>query len=247
MIKKQISYLILVILLVLVQNVKADSFYYNSGTINLTEKEYNYVMQFYGEEFLKNMSLDDYYWLKELDLNNNDYEIESVTIGNVNSNSGNLILPRSTVVTSNEKKVAISKACSTDYCAITLLTTWLTQPSVKSYDVMGARLYNTSLYNSTITTLVRTPSGTTTQSNYMTYYNGFGNSIQLPTGTINNIEQRFKVNKTGTVYGSYQHAVSNVSLATSKLYNISSSGYGSVFSFYGNAYGKYDNTVGVFI
>ncbi len=238
-------FLFLVILFVFVQNVKADSFYYSNGTINLTEKEYNYVIQFYGNDFLENMTMDDYNWLAELDLNHNEYEINMIT---VSDEDNNLVSPRSTVVTSNEKRVAISKACSTNYCAITLLTTWLSQPAVKSYDVVGARFFNTSLYNSTITTYVRSSLGTTLQSNYMNYYNGFGNSIQLPTsGTINNVEQRFKVNKTGTVYGSYQHATSNVSLATSKLYNISSSGYGSVFSFYGNAYGKYDNTVGVHI
>ena len=247
MFKENFVFLFSAFLLVFAQNVKADN-YYSNGNINLTEKEYNYVVQFYGEEFLENMTMDDYDWLTELDLNHNDYEIKEVIVGNANNNDGNLLLPRSTVVTSNEKRVAISKACSSNYCAITLLTTWLAQPSIKSYDVVGARLYNTTLYNSTITTYVRSSSGTTIQSNYMNYYNGFGNSVQLPTSdTINNIEQRFKVNKTGTVYGSYQHATSNVSLATSKLYNISSSGYGSVFSFYGNASGKYDNTVGVFI
>ncbi len=107
---------------------------------------------------------------------------------------------------------------------------------------------NTSLYNSTITTIVSSSSGSTTQSNYMNYYNGFGNSILLPSsGTIYSVEQTFRVNKTGIVYGSYQHATSNISLANSKLYSISASGYGNIFSFYGNAYGVYDNTTGVYI
>lgn len=243
--KSKIAIFITVFMIVLIQNVKADNiYYYSNGTINLTQREYDYVIQFYGEDFLDTMTVDDYNWLAELDVNNNEYEINVIDSLNI---ADNVISPNSTVVTSNEKRVAISKTCATNYCSITILATWLTQPSVKSYDVIGARLYNTSLYNSAITTLVRTPSSTTTQSNYMTYYNGFGNSIQLPSGTINNVEQRFKVNKTGVVYGSYQHAVSNISLATSKLYNISSSGYGNVFSFYGSAYGKYDNTVGVFI
>lgn len=232
------SLLFMIGLVLFIQNVNADSFYYSNGIIDLTEREYNYVIQFYGSEFLDNMTYDDYNWLKELDLDNNDYEIHT--------NIENLFFPNSTVVTSNEKRVAISKACSDNYCSITLLTTWLVQPSVKSYDVIGARLYNTSLYNSTITTYVRSSSGTTTQSNYMNYSNGFGNSILLPSsGTIKNVEQRFKVNKSGKVYGSYQHAFNSVNLLTSKQYTISSSGYGSVFAFYGNAFGKYDNTVGV--
>ena len=245
--KYRIVILVTIIFVALSQNVKASNvYYYSNGQVNLTEKEYDYVVQFYGEDFLDTMTIDDYNWLLEMDINNTDYEIK--VNEDVFSNNNSLISPKSTVVTSNEKQVAISKACATNYCAITILVTWLNQPSIKSYDVIGARFLNTSLYNSAITTYVRSSSGTTIQSNYMNYYNGFGNSIQLPTGvTINNVEQRFKVNKTGTVYGSYQHAISNVSLATSKLYTISSSGYGSVFSFYGNAYGKYDATVGVYI
>lgn len=243
MIKRKIILVFTFVLLFITRNVQASGFYYSNGDINLTEREYNYVIQFYGENFLENMSIDDYNWISELDLDHNDYEINKNVVVDKK-----VINPKSTFISTNEKSVAISKACATNYCSITILTTWLAQPNVKSYDVIGARLYNTSLYSSSITTYVRSSSGTAIQSNYMNYTNGFGNSILLPSNeNINNVEQRFRVNKSGTVYGSYQHAMSNVSLATSKLYNISSSGYGSVFQFYGNAYGKYDNTVGVYI
>ena len=50
------------------------------------------------------------------------------------------------------------------------------------------------------------------------------------------------------VYGTYQHATTNVSLATSKSYTISSSGLGGVLnhsysSYYGGMQGVYNNGI----
>lgn len=237
---KKICCIILLVICLTGINVHASNVHYDNKKYELTEKEYNYILEFYGERYLSYMSDDQYAWIKELDIDNNGYEINN---SNMNENT-----VRGTFATSNGKTVAISKVCNANYCAITLLTTFLSQPSVKSYDVVGARFMNTSLYSSAITTIVSSSSGSATQSNYMSYYNGFGNSIQLPSsGTIYSVEQRYQVNKTGIVYGSYQHAMTNISLSNSKLYTISSSGYGNVFSFYGNAYGIYDNTTGVYI
>lgn len=237
---KKIYYIVVFVFYLIAINVHADNIYYESGKYKLTEREYNYILEFYGEKYLSYMTEEQYSWIKELDIDNNEYEIKK---SNMNEN-----VTRGTYATSNQKTVSISKVCNANYCAVTLLTTFLSQPSVKSYDVVGARFMNTSLYNSYITTIVSSSSGSTVQSNYMNYYNGFGNSIQLPSsGTIYSVEQNYKVNKTGIVYGSYQHATSNISLANSKLYTISSSGYGNVFGFYGNAYGIYDNTTGVYI
>lgn len=241
---RKFKFIFLFVVIFLAQNVKANNYYYTNGSVSLTEREYNYVVQFYGTEYLENMTIDEYNWLTQLNVNNNDFEIK---VADVNVDNG-MLSPYSTVVTSNEKRIAISKSCSDLYCSITTLVTWLNQPTIKSYDVIGARFVNTTLYNNSITTLLTTSSGTTIESNYKNYYNGFGNSVKLPSSDIiNSIEQRFKVNKNGTIYASYQHATSNVTLSTSKLYNISSSGYGSVFNFTGNAYGKYDGSLGVYI
>ena len=53
------------------------------------------------------------------------------------------------------------------------------------------------------------------------------------------------VNSNGVYYSSYQHAIQNVSLETSKSYTIGFGGYGGVFFFNGNAVGKYDSMAGV--
>ncbi len=49
----------------------------------------------------------------------------------------------------------------------------------------------------------------------------------------------------GTLYGTYQHAQANITLATSKSYSFNSTGMGGVLKFTGNAVGIYDNTPGI--
>ena len=88
--------------------------------------------------------------------------------------------------------------------------------------------------------------GTEYFSSNLIFGNGLGTSVKLPTGATNiSVQQKFNTTKGGKIYCSYQHAKSNVSLATSYQYVISSSGLGRVFSFYGNASGKYDGMNGV--
>lgn len=124
--------------------------------------------------------------------------------------------------------------------------TWLINPSTRSYDVIGSRLSNVSLVSGTLSTKVTSSNGTQYFSNNMYYSNGFGTSVKLPEGASNiKVQQSFITSTGGTVYASYQHATSNVDLATSYLYTISSTGLGGVFSFYGSAYGKYDGMGGV--
>ena len=80
---------------------------------------------------------------------------------------------------------------------------------------------------------------------YGSTYTGFGNSVLLPSGSNLVINQILTTTPGGHIFASYQHAMQNVSLATSQLYTFSLGGYGNVFAFYGNAYGKYDGMAGV--
>ena len=57
--------------------------------------------------------------------------------------------------------------------------------------------------------------------------------------------QEYDVKGTGILYASYQHAMSTISLPSSKCYTVNFGGYGGVFDFYGNAYGVYDQMAGV--
>ena len=77
---------------------------------------------------------------------------------------------------------------------------------------------------------------------------GFGVSIGLPKyGSSMIINQTYRVNKGGTIYASYQHAKSTISLANSKNYTLSHAGFGGVFKFSGVAVNIYDQMSGVSI
>ena len=124
---------------------------------------------------------------------------------------------------------------------------WLVNPKIRSYDVIGARFSGTDLVSDSIVTKVTSNSGTEYFSNLKRTSNGIGVSVQLPIANNLSIEQKFTVGSSGIVYASYQHAIENVLLATSKLYTINSQGFGGVFQFYGGAVGKYDEMNGVYI
>ena len=54
-------------------------------------------------------------------------------------------------------------------------------------------------------------------------------------------------NSNATVYGTYQHAVTNVTLEQSHSYNISHNGFGSVLNFATGVQNYYDRMQGVYV
>ena len=102
---------------------------------------------------------------------------------------------------------------------------WINLPTVRSYDLIGVYFRNTSLENNGVITYVNnSPASEIKRTN-----NGFGVSVKLPTGNnAISVTQIFTVKKTGTVYASYQHAVTNMTLAQSKSYTLSNAGLGNV-------------------
>lgn len=237
--KSMIALLIILSMFLSLKNVSAQniSYYENQNGIVVSQKEYQFIKDFYDEGYFSKMTKDDYNWIKDLNINNSEVEIKSVYDTN--------IMPTGTSYTQYGKKVTIAKSCTSN-CIIVVKCTWNSTPNVKSYDVIGARLSGTSLVSDVITTKITSSSGTEYSNDLYRLTNGFGVSVKLPSvGTINSIEQKYTVSKKGTVYASYQHATSSISLATSKLYTISSSGYGRVFGFYGAASNVFDEMEGV--
>lgn len=212
--------------------------YTNKNGVKITKKEFDFINEFYGEEYFEKMTLDDYLWLKDLDINNRKIEIKTV-----------LDIPKislyGTSISTVSKKLTIAKSCSS-MCNILVNTSWIQNPNNRSYDVIGARFQNTSLASNNIMTRVSSSGSNEYFSDNKISNNGFGTSIKLPNaGSSIMIEQKFVVYKNGTVFASYQHSMQNISLSTSKLYTINSSGYGRVFAFYGNASNIFDNMSGV--
>ena len=232
-------FIILVAVLSFSKNVYAEEaiYYTTSNGIELTEEEYNFLTQFYWDGYPDIMTIDQYEEFKNSDL------LDRELIVKYAKQPENT--PRSTSHATNAKVLKIAAACSSSDCMVTINCEWTLNPATRSYDVIGAYLSGVSLlYHNQ--TYVSSTSGATFFNNLKTAYNGIGNSVKLPSsGTDVIINMTITTTRGGTIYGSYQHAMSNTTLPVSKYYNFSLAGYGNVFSFYGSAVGIYDGMGGV--
>lgn len=217
--------------------VGATSLYYtNSNGVVLTQEEYEFVSEMFWEGFQKLMTVEDYNEIFEEDVLDKDITTKIYT-------EYNPIYTRGTQFTSPYKSIKISKSCVSN-CLVTVTVDWTSIPTIKSYDVIGAYLKDTSLVSSPVTkatTSSVSQSSTTIKSDT----NGFGVSIKLPSGANLMVTQYYKVSLGGHVYASYQHANQNISLANSQKYTISRSGYGGVFLFNSPYNSYYDGMTGV--
>lgn len=141
---------------------------------------------------------------------------------------------------------------------ITIYTQWLINPVTKSYDVTAMRVEDANIIDGTQDgTQVYIKNGTTGFVNYspngtniVKYDNGFGISMNLVDGAtyfetdISAIVQA--TSQYAKVYGTYQHAVTDVSLDESQSYFISHNGYGRVLNFATGVQHKYDGMNGVY-
>ena len=108
------------------------------------------------------MTQEQYDWILDLDINNRNVSISKIyDAGIFNSSIPNRDNPYHST---NSKSLSIAKSCGNSSCTIITNLTWLINPTIRSYDVIGTRLYNTNLINNTITTKVSSSAGTTYSS-----------------------------------------------------------------------------------
>lgn len=216
-----------------VSEVKASETYYlNNKGVALTKEEYDFLSYMFWEGSQDLLTKGDY----------NKFINSNIMHGELGDDTYTELQTRATSVESNSKTLKIVKSCSSD-CLISVTLTWKGNPTIKSYDVMGAYLENTQLTNSPKTVI-----GQKSYTDIKQFNNGFGVSILLPKyDSAPVINQTFRVSKGGTVYASYQHAIKNISLDDSKNYTLSKAGYGGVFKFNGTATSTYDRMNGVSI
>jgi hypothetical protein len=138
---------------------------------------------------------------------------------------------------------------------------WLSIPQCKSFDVLAMRVNQASL-----TANIKGTNNVEGKQYYdgnvitYSYKNGnikyLSNGLGLSTNIVDTTSRSLKCSlsvifATGadpfTVYGSYQHAVNNISLSQSQSYTISSSGMGGVINFSSSVWNKYDKTPGLVI
>lgn len=222
--------------LLLIPNVSAKEYYFkNDNGVFFTKEEYDFLTYMFWNGSQDLMTLEDYDKFILSDIMNGELDSKTYV-----ENS----YARSTSVSSVGKNLKITKSCSND-CTISVTLTWTKDPAVRSYEVMGAYLKNTSLKSIPSTTIL-SHLGSTKSTEIKNFNNGFGVSIELPKyGNSLIVNQTFMVAKGGTVYASYQHATKVISLANSKNYTLSNTGYGRVFNFSGVAASTYDKMAGV--
>ena len=221
-----------------------EPYYTTPNGIELTQDEYEFLNKFYFQGYADIMTRDQYDAIVADDLFNRE-----VTIVKYEDPGLALLSPsigsRSDTHSTPAKTVQIGKVCPPSYCIMTLTNTWHGSPATRSWDNIGAYLSNVT-YLAHNFTVVASTDGYTYFNNLNTATNGVGNSVKLPDdGEDIVISMSFKVSRGGTVFGSYQHAMSSTTLAVSQDYNFDILGYGGVFDYYGNAIGVYDGMNGV--
>ena len=223
-------------------NVKADEniYYTNSNGVSMTETQYNYLKEMFFEDYPNYVTEAEYNELLTKNMFTN--EIEKVTT----TDQGTQISPQSSYHETNAKVLTLSKSCSKTECLMVFTNAWKGDPSVKSYDLIGALLFGDLTLNSGLTSKLYYSGGTLYGDGTKYSNTGWGVSFLLPNSTsLITVTQHFYVYGVGTVFSSYQHAVKNISLATSQKFTCNYGGWGDVFDFYGSAVGKYDHTAGV--
>lgn len=232
--KKIIVALILFTSMFIMQvNAQENIYYKNENDVEFTKEEYDFFSVFFYEGYQKLVTKEEFA----------SYDKESMKAELVESNYSNLIMPFDATHNTTNKTLKISNNGS----RISLVATWKNDPKVRSYDVIGVYLDRPS-FTGNLKTSLSYSSGSYSSNEKNGFYNGFGVSIKLPSSGSNIIiSQSFSYSGSGTVYGSYQHAKSNVTLAQSKKYTIDRNGYGGVFSFYDGMASIYDAMGGVSI
>ena len=227
-------------------SVNAEDYYYvNDNGITFTREEYDYFTKMYYDGYQATMTEEDMAYFDGVELNPDLVEVVEYEEPVSFLPGGYSIMGSYYETTAKKLKIAKSNAT---YPLISVVLTWKKSPAVRSYDLIGAYLSVTSLVSDPVSKLTSS-AGTINASATKELSNGFGASIKLPNSGSNIVvSQTYTVFPGGTVYASYQHAKSSISLSDSQTFTISYSGLGHVFYFSNSTItAKYDAMGGVSI
>ena len=241
----------------------------------LTETEYNRLKLVFNDLRISTMSDEEAQKFLSTDLEHNKkvskyYKVTETTNGTTTMEvskeeatnaANNIVMTQSSTHTTTYKNIAITALGSgKNKYLVDVTTLWLISPYIKSYDVTAIRTDDATVEEGT---QIGTQgyvykdgsSGVVDYSNNGTNMlkasNGFGISMNL-VDAANTFQCSITAMITATsewatVYGSYQHAATNVTLAQSKSYTISHNGYGKVINFATAVQNHYDGMQGVSI
>lgn len=265
--KKIIMTISILLVMIISSSVKAA---------NLTEEEYERLRYVFSDARISFMSDEDAARYLSYDLEHTNkvskyYRVTETTNGTISTEvskeeaisaaeTENNISPTATYHTTSYKNIEISTSqTGTNSYLIYVTNNWLITPRVKSYDVIAMRVDDATISSGTQSGVqFYTTNGVTDAVNYsyqgtnmVLSSNGFGISMNLvdaASGFTCEIEAIVTAtSQWATVYGSYQHAMTAVTLAKSKSYTISHNGYGKVINFATAVQNDYDNMQGVSI
>lgn len=256
--------LIAVFSFIFITNIKAAT---------LTESEYNRLKIIFSDARISAMSdelaqrylsydlenstiVNKYYKVTETSNGTTSVEVTKEEAENAFQNT----TARSTVHTTSYKNIQISASpTGGNTHLVSLKNVWNVTPRVKSYDVIafrtddaqvveGSQEGNQSYWAASVGDY-RNVAYAYNGTNIVKKTNGFGISMNLVDDASYfecDIEALITAtSKYATVYGSYQHAMTNVTRAQSQAYNISHNGYGKVINFSTSVQDYYDGMQGV--
>lgn len=262
---KTVSFIILSIFITLcfIGNVKAET----------TDADYNKLRSIFSEERISIMSDAEKAIYTENDVTvteklykitqtiNNTYiyeELDPDMAEEIAQNSQVSALDAN-YQTTYKKISLIDVELSNNYHQLTVYTRWLIVPVTQSFDVTALRVDDATIVEgSQRGTQVYIKNGETLSVNYSPNGtnirkedDGFGISMNLvnnatyyETDIMANVQA---TTKWASAYGTYQHAVTDVSLDESQSYFISHNGFGDVLNFATGVQNKYDGMNGVSI
>lgn len=242
----------------------------------LTDEEYARLRLVFSERRISIMNDEDANRYLSYDLENSRtvskyYEVTKTTNGTsskevteqfAKSAVNSMKSSRASVHTTSYKNIQITAAGTgvVNRYYIDLTNVWLINPYIKSYDVIAMRTDDATIVEGTQEgyQFYDKSDGTST---YVSYSNGGNNMVKASNGfgiSMNLVDAGsnfdceisatvFATTEWATMYGSYQHAAANVTLAQSKSYTISHNGYGEVINFATGIEGTYDGMQGVSI
>lgn len=265
--RKSVAAFALMLLLFVTTSAKAAT---------LTNEEYSRLKIIFSDARIAIMSDEDAQRYLSYDLENSNivskyYRVTETANGTVStevtkteaeeaSQTTNNNITRGALHTTTYKNIQVTATpVDGNYYLVKFHTNWLLTPRVKSYDVNAMRLDDATMNEGTQSGIQIY--GTNGNYSYIEYSNngtnmvkkenGFGISMNLVDAASDfqlEIESVvISTSKWATVYASYQHAASNVTLAQSKAYNISHNGYGEVINFATAVENYYDGMQGVSI
>ncbi len=261
-------------LIVIPLTTNAKSIINNNG-IEISEEDYNNFLKIRTPEYIMVMNQDDYDKLKSLDYSNistdtkyyetvyNPHLLLTTEKEITEDQYENPIMPildtKDAYIETTHKKLTLTVAGGSYWNYVVLTATWKWAPSIRSFDVIGLLVDGASVRNGSQT-------GEQVYSKNDKYYgvdyawngtnikrfdNGFGISMNVVNDEgLQSLQMSIDcdilpIKNYTYIYGSYQHAVTNVSLEESHNYELDNIGLGDVFKFPLETSQKYDGMSGV--